>query len=209
MPVTICAAMRVGSTRTTGRRRQELLEPVRRDDREERRAERDEQVRADPGLAVAQLALDADRRAEPRGDARAGATTPSRRESGSRQLARSIDRLLLERGELLDPGRGEVEQLVEPRAVERHRSAVACTSTKPSVAGHDDVRRRRRRSSPPVVEVEQRLAVDDADRHGRRPSRSAPSRARSGRARARAATYAPQIAAQRVPPSACSTSQSS
>src|SRR3954447_4043461 len=35
-------------------------------------------------------------------------------------LTRCIDGLLLERGEILDPRDREIEQLVEPRAVERH-----------------------------------------------------------------------------------------
>src|SRR5581483_10688068 len=48
--------------------RQEVVETVRRDDREEGGAERDEQVRTDAGLAIADLALDPDGRAERRGD---------------------------------------------------------------------------------------------------------------------------------------------
>ena len=64
MPVTICAAIRVGSIRPIVGAGEKLVEAVRRDDREERRAERDEQVRADPCFAVAQLPLEADSGAE-------------------------------------------------------------------------------------------------------------------------------------------------
>src|SRR3954468_10791339 len=35
-------------------------------------------------------------------------------------ITKRIDRLLLQRGELVDPARGEVEQLVQPLARERH-----------------------------------------------------------------------------------------
>src|SRR5207245_9925784 len=48
--------------------RQEFVEPVRGDDREERRTERDEQVSADPCLAFPELALEADCSTEPTGD---------------------------------------------------------------------------------------------------------------------------------------------
>ena len=65
-----------------------------------------------------------------------------------------------------------------------------------------------------VHQVEPRLAVDDADRHRRDrvdqrlaagPARPAPASQATASA---SATYAPVIAAVRVPPSACSTSQS-
>ena len=96
---------------------EELVEAVGGDDREERRAERDEQVRADAGLAVAQLALEADRAPSPAAIARR--SSASQLLSVGISLTRSCNGLLLEALQLLDPGRRQVEQLVEPRAVER------------------------------------------------------------------------------------------
>ena len=65
-----------------------------------------------------------------------------------------------------------------------------------------------------VVEIEPRLAVDDADAHGRHATlapaiAAAVPASPASRTRRRTATHAPVIAAVRVPPSACSTSQSS
>ena len=68
---------------------------------------------------------------------------------------------------------------------------------------------RSRRSSPPRSRGRARLAVDDRRPTRRRSSRSAPSRARSGRARDARRSTRRVIAAQRVPPSAWRTSQSS
>ena len=118
--------------------RQELVEAVRGDDREQRRAETDEQVRPEPGLALAQLALEADRRRRARRRARAaGRPRPSR---GSEPLRRrSNDRRLeggaLRFGDLLDPLGREVDQRVEAR---RARTARA----RPSPAPRRGARRR-------------------------------------------------------------------
>ena len=70
MPVTTCAAMRLGSVVTTAAAG-EVLEPVRADHREEGGAERDEHVRAQSGRLLVELALEADRRAEAGGDGEA------------------------------------------------------------------------------------------------------------------------------------------
>ena len=90
----------------------------------------------------------------------------------------------------------------------RSRSAVAWTSIRRPSPRHDDVHVHLGGRVLPVVEVEERLPVDDPD--ARRP-RSAPwarqSHARARRARGR--PRRPVIAAVRVPPSAWRTSQSS
>src|SRR6185437_8760860 len=54
-------------------------------------------------------------------------------------LARSIDRLPLRGGELVDPDRREIEQLVEPGAIERDLLGGRLHLDEPAVAGHDDV----------------------------------------------------------------------
>ena len=88
------------------------------------------------------------------------------------------------------------------------RSAVAWTSTRRPSSVITTLRRRRPSSLPSS-------RGRGAARRRRRPPRRRPRQPVSAfaspkRSRARlAATYAPQIAAQRVPPSACSTSQSS
>ena len=109
------------------------------------------------------------------------------------------------------PSRAEIEQLVEAASRSNGaRSAVACTSTSRSAPVADDVHvdlgarvlrssRGRAASSPPTIPTE-----TAATELGERAREAEPCRAR-----APAATYAPEIAAQRVPPSAWSTSQSS
>ncbi len=65
MPVTICAAMRVGSIRDAGADAEVEVRPrVGGDEREERSADGDEQVCAEARLTVAELALDPDRATE-------------------------------------------------------------------------------------------------------------------------------------------------
>ena len=170
IPVTICAAIRVGSARTTlAAAGQELVEAVRGDDREERRAEPDEQVRAQPGLAVAQLALEADRRrrARPRRTSRQGRSQSLREPI---PLTRSAYCLGLRDRDLLDPGLRQLEQLVEANAGEGHLLRGRLHLDQPPVAGHDDVHVDLGGRVLGVVEVEQRHAVDDADRdRGDRP----------------------------------------
>src|SRR5207249_7728329 len=81
-------------------------------------------------------------------------------------LARSIDGLLLARHQLLDAACCEIEQGVEPFAVERNALRGRLHLDEPPVAGHDDVEIDVGARVLDVVEIEQRLAVDDADRHG-------------------------------------------
>ena len=86
MPVTICAAIRVGS-KTIPSRWEEARRTTRTRRRgEERGAERDEQVRAKPRFALAQLALEADRTAERGRDEQPDqATSRSERESSGKR----------------------------------------------------------------------------------------------------------------------------
>src|SRR3954452_8943823 len=76
------------------------------------------------------------------------------------------DRLCLQRRDLADPGRGELEQLVERLA----REGVALGSRlhlhEAPVAGHDDVHVGVGARVLGVVEVEQRRALHDTDRDG-------------------------------------------
>src|SRR5579859_229997 len=67
----------------------------------------------------------------------------------------------------LDPGRGEIEELAEPLAAEGVALGRRLHLDEPAVAGHDDVQVDVRGRVLGVVEVEQRLAADDADRDGR------------------------------------------
>ena len=112
------------------------------------------------------------------------------------------------------PGLGELEQRVQvardrtarPRRCPAPRRTGRRRSSRRSCRSRRGRPRRTGRSSTGV-------AVDDADRHGARPCRRAAARAacprRPGAPSARcSATYPPVIAAQRVPPSAWITSQS-
>ena len=132
-------------------------------------------------------------------------------------------------GRRLTTGEGGLLQLGQPRAARRAArsssrpassrsngapSAVPCTSMKLPVAAHHDVHVGVGGRVLGVAQVEHRRR-----RRRRRPRPPPPSRSaarRSSRLRSRSqltasasATYAPVIDAVRVPPSACSTSQSS
>ena len=91
---------------------------------EERRAERDEQVRAKPRLALAQLALETDRTAERSRDERAR----ERRRRASEQLRQTRVLLRLARSPRSRPTRGRAARRARSR-VNGAPSAVACTST--------------------------------------------------------------------------------
>src|SRR6478672_2870316 len=93
-------------------------------------------------------------------DSRSSASQPS---SAGMLLARDIDRLLLQRRELVDPAGCEVEQLVEPLARERNLLRGGLHLDEASVAGHDDVDVDLGVRVLRVVEVEQRDVLDDAD----------------------------------------------
>src|SRR5581483_1727732 len=163
MPVTICAAIRVGSVRTT-------LPPLVRKSwkpyaetivksaapSETRRCVRTPASRSRISRSTPTAA--------PRPAARSRRTSASRPPRDGRLLARSIDRVLLYELELLDPALGEVEQLVELLAVERHALRSRLHLDEAAVPGRDDVQVDVRARVLGVVEVEQQLAVDDPDR---------------------------------------------
>ena len=71
MPETICAVMRVGVAVRAAVGREADPRDVHRELREQRRADADENVRAQAGGLSGDLALDADRAAEQRGQAAA------------------------------------------------------------------------------------------------------------------------------------------
>src|SRR5712692_9314982 len=137
IPVTICAAIRVGSARTT------LPPPVRNswnpyaetivksaDPSETRRcvripASRSRSSRSKPTVA-------------PRPAAAASRTVASQPASRGISLTRSCNGILLEALQILDTGRSQVEQLVEPLALERHLFRRRLHLDEASVAGHDD-----------------------------------------------------------------------
>src|SRR6185503_8275408 len=77
-----------------------------------------------------------------------------------------LHRVLLSQCDLLDPGRSEVEQLVELVAVERRALGRRLDLDQTPVAGHDDVDVHLGGRVLRIVEVEDRVALDDSDRDG-------------------------------------------
>src|SRR4051794_25008095 len=104
--------------------------------------------------------------AAPRPAATTSRSTASQPPIAVALLARSIDGLLLARRQLLDAACCEVEEVVEPFAVERNTFRGRLHLDESPVARHDDVEVDVGARVLDVVEVEQRLAVDDANRHG-------------------------------------------
>src|SRR3954451_20981539 len=166
MPVTICAAMRVGSARTT-------LAPL---VRNEWNAYAETIVNnADPSETSRCVRIPASRSrssrsipiAPPSPAATARRSTMCASFSDGMALAaRNRNRVFLVALQVLDAGRGEIEQVVEPRAIERHLLGGRLHLDEAPVVRHDDVDVDVGDRVPGVVEVEQRDAVDDADRHG-------------------------------------------
>src|SRR3954465_15304899 len=79
-------------------------------------------------------------------------------------IARSVNRLLLHRGELLDPTGGEVEQRVEPFTIERDALGRRLHLDELAVARHHDVEVDVGARVLDVVQVEQRLTADHSHR---------------------------------------------
>ena len=143
-------------------------------------------ARARPKRALMQRVLVVGRRPSPRAGSRPRRAARSRQPGSDRaQLVELVGVLRGEHGAIIDaqsrgtsiasrwssasssiPAAGEVEQLVEPRAVERHPLGRRLHLDEAPVAGHDDVHVDVGVRVLGVVEVEQRLAVDDADRDG-------------------------------------------
>ena len=180
MPVTICAAMRVGSN-VTPLACEKAKSPHAYAETSVNSAapDGDEHVRPEARFPLAQLALDADdaaergRRGEPHED------LPGREVRHARPATGAI----LLGANPLDPTRCELEQLVELLPRERRPLGGRLDVDVRAVAGHDDVEVDVGLRVLGVVEVEQRLARRRCPPTPPRPRRAAPSRARSGRAR--------------------------
>src|SRR4051794_6277836 len=164
IPVTIWAAMRVGSTRTP-----KFAKPY---------AETSVN-NADPSETTRCVRSPACRsrssRSSPIAPPRAAATNRRSSTSGQpivcvtmsplRELTR--DRLCLQGRDLADPSRGELEQLVERLAGEWVALGRRLHLDEAPVSGHHDVHVGVGARVLRVVEVEQRRALHDADRDGR------------------------------------------
>src|SRR5919198_5613810 len=166
IPVTTCAATRVGSART-------MLPP-------ETRKSRNPYApaivnRAAPIETSMCVRKPASRSRSSRSIPTAppsAAATASRRSASSQSSAgtldaSSIERPLLRLPDRLDPRRRQIEQLVQVVAVEGRALGRRLHLDEPPVAGHDDVQVDLGARVLRVVEVEQPLALDDPDRDGR------------------------------------------
>src|SRR5436190_1380861 len=166
IPVTIWAAIRVGSARTT------LAPEV----RNSRKPYAETIVnRADPTETSRCVRRPASRSRSSRSrpstapSAAASATRPST--SGQPSVGRleasgSTDSLLLSSGDPLDPERRELEQLVQLLARERLLLRGRLHLDQPPAAGHHDIHVHLGGRILGVVEIEQRLALDYAHRDG-------------------------------------------
>src|SRR5439155_10255268 len=157
IPVTICAATRVGSTLVPKSANPYAPTIVNRHEPSETSrcvrmpASRSRSSRSMPTAA-------------PRPAATTSRSTASQPPIAVALLARSIDGLLLARRQLLDSAGCQVEQLVEPFAAEWDALRGRLHLDESPVACHDDVDVDVGARVLDVVEVEQRLAVDDPDR---------------------------------------------
>src|SRR5437588_2049856 len=171
IPVTICAAIRLGSARTT-------LEP---DARNEWNPYAETSVKsAEPSDTSRCVRNPASRSrisrsrpiAPPRTAASASRSTTSHEASVGTLC---IERALLGLSDLSDPGLGEIEQLVEGAPPEGRLLGGRLHLDELAAPGHDDVHVHLGRRVLGVVEVEHRRARDDPDRRGRNgPGERAP-----------------------------------
>src|SRR2546421_3383811 len=164
MPLTICAAIRVGSVRTSD-------PPCTRNSRKPyaetsvKSAEPTHTTRCVRNPACRSRSS----RSMPIAPPRPAAMTSRKRTCGQARVGPtalrtwSIDGLLLESCDLLDAPLGEPEQLVEPLPGERILLGRRLHLDEAAVAGHDDVHVRVRVRVLRVVEVEHRDAADDTD----------------------------------------------
>src|SRR5436305_12346331 len=138
IPVTICAAMRDGSARTT-------LPPFTRNSWKPyaetivKSAEPSDTSRCVRMPASRSRISRSNPIIPPRPHANARRTSASHPVSPGMLLTRCIDGLLLEDGEVFDPRNREIEQLVEPCPVERHLLGGRLDFDEAAVAGPDDV----------------------------------------------------------------------
>src|SRR5438128_3700536 len=171
MPVTICAAMRVGSARTT-------LEP---DSRKASKPYAPTIVKSAEPSATSRCVR------SPASRSRSSRSTPIKPPSTAASASRSSDssqfsvgRLLdascsncffLCRRDVLDSGRRELEQLVEVCAAERRLLSGRLYLDERAVPSHDDVHVHLGLGVLGVVQVEERLAAHDAHGDGRNRAR--------------------------------------
>src|SRR2546421_10395281 len=169
MPVTICAAMRVGSARTT-------LAPV------FRKASKPYAPtivkRAEPGATRRWLRTPASRSRSSRStpiSPPSTAASASRRSDSSQFREGSVldascsNGLFLGGCQLFDSHRGELEQLVETRSRERRSLGGRLHLDESGVAGHDDGHVHLGLCGLRVVQVQERLSLDDPPGHSRDP----------------------------------------
>ena len=134
MPVTTCAASASGRIdRSPGRG---SLEPVAPTHREERRADGDEHVRTEAGGLLVELPFEPDEAAEARGG---GEPHERLARSRSGSIARSSDCILLCASDHRDAPGGQLEQLVQLVAPERHPLGGRLHLDQPAVARHHHV----------------------------------------------------------------------
>src|SRR4051812_16267782 len=166
MPVTICAAIRVGSAGTTAwpefrNSRKPYAETI--------------VNRADPTETSRWVRSPASRsrssRSRPSTPPRAAASanrpsTSGHVSDGMLDAASAASSVLLGLRDPFDPAGGQLEQLVQALARERLLLGRRLHLDEPAVARHDHVHVDLRARILRVVEVEERLAVDDADRDG-------------------------------------------
>src|SRR3954452_22182945 len=163
MPVTICAAIRVGSARTTFvPLTRKLSNPYA--DTTVKSAEPSETsmcVRKPASWSRISRSIPI---APPRPAASASRPAVSQCERCGMLLARSTDRLFLIPLQVLDAGGGEIQQLIEAFALERNLLGSGLHLDEAAVTRHDDVHVDVRVRVLRVVEIQQGDTVDDADR---------------------------------------------
>src|SRR4051794_21993214 len=166
MPVTICAAMRVGSVRTTAAPlATNSWKPYA--EMTVKSAEPSETSRCVRMPASRSRSSRSTPIAPPR-----SAAAPSRKSTwkslsvGTALAARSCNRLVLMLLQVRDSRGCEIEQVVEAGAVERDALGRRLHLDEAAVTGHDDIDVDVGVRVFRVVEIEQRLVVDDADRNG-------------------------------------------
>src|SRR5947209_5874232 len=162
MPLTICAAMRVGSMRVPVAVKKSSKPYA---DTSVNSAEPRQTTRCVRSPACRSRSS----RSKPIAPPRPAAMTSRKRTCGQARVGPtalrtwSIDGLLLESCDLLDAPLGEPEQLVEPLPGEGILLGRRLHLDEPAVTGHDDVHVGVRGRVLRVVEVEHRDAADDTD----------------------------------------------
>src|SRR2546426_5024416 len=165
MPVTICAAMRVGSARTTfalvSRNAWKPYAPT---------IVKSAEPRATSRCVRSPASRSRSSRSTPISPPSTAASASRSSDSSQFSVGSALDAscsngLLLYGSELVDPGRSELEQLVETLTRERRPLRRRLYLHECTVTGHDDVHVHLGLGVFRVIEVEQRLAFDDPNGH--------------------------------------------